>query len=73
MVFPSARPCEKRYAVEVRQLEVVSVAADIDACIGCGRCVDSCQHRAIQMESRLAVDALYRPAVRGLIEQMLAV
>lgn len=69
MAFPSARPCEKRSAVQAIQVESVFVTAEPDACIGCGTCVDSCQHQAIQRVSRIAVNDFHRAAGYGLIGQ----
>jgi Fe-S-cluster-containing hydrogenase component 2 len=69
MAFPSARPCEKRSAVEAIQVESVFVAADFDTCIGCGRCVDSCQHQAIQRVSHRVVNDFHRAAEYGAIGQ----
>jgi Fe-S-cluster-containing hydrogenase component 2 len=69
MAFPSARPCEKRSAVKAIQVESVFVAAGYDTCISCGWCVDTCQHQAIQVVSRMAVNDFHRAAEYGAVGQ----
>jgi ferredoxin len=69
MAFPSARFCEKHSAVSAIQAESIFVTAEPDACIGCGTCVDSCQHQALQMVSRMVANDFHRPPEYGAIAQ----
>jgi Fe-S-cluster-containing hydrogenase component 2 len=69
MAFPSARPCEKYPAVAAIQAESIFVTAESDACIGCGTCVDSCQHPALQMVSHMVANDFHRPPEYGAIAQ----
>ena len=69
MLFPSARPCEKYSAVAAIQAESIFATAEPDACIGCGTCVDSCQHPALQVVSRRVASDFHRAAEYGAIAQ----
>ena len=69
MTLPSARPGEKYSAVAAIQAESIFVTAEPDACIGCETCVDSCQHTALQMVSRMVANDFHRPPEYGAIAQ----